>query len=49
MKFIIEYTGSFSGKIMKTNELSLLNALKSYRRIKKVEFFESPKMKRVKQ
>jgi len=49
MKFIIEYTGAFSGKIMKTDELSFLNALKSYRRIKKVELFGTPKIKMVKQ
>lgn len=49
MKFIIEYTGAFSGNIMKTNELSFLNVLKNYRRIKKVGFFGSPKIKMVKQ
>lgn len=49
MKFIIEYTGAFSGKIMKTDELSFLNILKSYREVRKSKFFVSPKIKMVKQ
>ena len=48
MKFIIEYTGA-SGNTIKTDELSFFDTLKSYRGIKKVELFGSPKIKRVKQ
>lgn len=45
MKFIIEYTGSFSENTMKTDELSLFNALKSYHRIKKNRIIWVPQNK----
>lgn len=48
MKFIIEYTGAFSRSIIKTDELSIFGAIKTYFYMKKLGYFLSPKIKKAK-